>query len=336
MYDSQNINGLSRMDENDIYTKFNRSGFYRAKVISNNDPLNLGRIKIRIPSLHGMSEEQTFYVPDAHLPYAFPGIMDVASNHIGRYMIPIEGALVWVSFETGTENFVYFGGIYCIKPNNDKYIYFNRNINNGGSQKIDSDDIGPENDPHRYVLFKSIKGATIYIDDRDATECIHIEDRFGNSIHMDSNGTIINSRTPLKANYPYLITYYMDVDLVSDDVIFTTPENNIYDSKELKNNVPNIIIGAKVVYLCKGTIAGSGFITAVSDYTVTISTNALMCHKCRLETDGDYLMLYNNDQNFIKDKDELVVHGTNRDEVIESEGVDLETGKDKDQLIIDD
>lgn len=337
MYDSQNLNGFSRMNEDDIYTKFDRSGFYRAKVISNNDPLNLGRVKIRIPSLHGISERQTFYVPDAHLPYAYPGIMDVATNHIGKYMIPIEGSLVWISFEAGTENFIYFGGIYCIKPNNDKYIYFNRNINNGESKKIDTDDIEADNDPHRYVLFKSIKGATIYIDDRDATECIHIEDRFGNSINMNSSGTTINSRTPLKANYPYLITYYMDVDLVSDDVIFNTPESNIYTSKELENNVDKIIVGAKVVYLSKGVIAGSGFITDInSNFTVTISTNALMCHKCRLETDGDYLMLYNDEDKFIKDKDELIIHGTDVDEVIETEGIDLETGKDKDQLIIDD
>lgn len=337
MYDSQNINGFSRMNEEDIYSEFDRTGFYRAKVISNKDPLNLGRIKIRIPGLHGISEAQTFYVPDAHLPYAYPGNMDVATNHIGKYMMPIEGSLVWVSFETGTTNFVYFGGIYCAKPNNDRYIYFNRNINNGGSLKIDSDDIESDNDPHRYVLFKSIKGSTIYIDDRDATECIHIEDRFGNSINMNKNGTTINSKTPLKANYPYLITYYMDVDLVSDDVIFNTLESNIYDSKKLENNVEDLTIGAKVVYLSKGTIAGSGFITNVNgDFTVTISTNALMCHKCRLETDGDYMMLYNNENKIIKDEDQLIVHGTKIDETIESEGIDPETGKDKDQLIIDD
>lgn len=335
MYDTQNLNGLSNIQDEQVYEKADKTGFYRAQVVSNKDPLNLGRVKIRIPSFHGVSSEQSSYVPDAHLPYAFPGAMIGAANHMGSYILPLEGSLVWVSFETGTDNFVYFGGVYCIKPNGDKYIYFNRNVNGGDSIKIDSDDIESDNDPHRYVLFKSIKGSIIYIDDRDATESIHIEDRFNNKIIMNKNGTTINSDTPLKANYPYLITYYMDVDHVSDDVVYTIPTNLIYREQKLSNNI-DPVVGAKVAYICNGEIAGSGFIIDVDGYYCTISTNAVMCHKCRLETDGDYLAIYGKRETLTKDDDELIVHGTEEDSIVEGSDIDPETGKDGDQLIIED
>ena len=42
--------------------------FYRGVVVDVNDPLKLGRAKIRIPSLHGVNSRLENFVPDASLP----------------------------------------------------------------------------------------------------------------------------------------------------------------------------------------------------------------------------------------------------------------------------
>jgi uncharacterized protein involved in type VI secretion and phage assembly len=65
-------------------------GKYRGRVVSNDDPLGLGRVQISCPSLLG-SGRQSWALPS--LPYAGPGV--------GLFLVPPADADIWVEFEGG-------------------------------------------------------------------------------------------------------------------------------------------------------------------------------------------------------------------------------------------
>ena len=93
-----------------INTSYNRhySSIYRGVVESNEDPLKLGRCKVRVPSVHG----QLTYPIDV-LPWARPIAPSPVNDHRGSVNIPEVGDIVWVFFEGAVKDFpVYFGGTY--------------------------------------------------------------------------------------------------------------------------------------------------------------------------------------------------------------------------------
>jgi len=65
-------------------------GKYRGKVAGNVDPLQLGRIQVRVPAVYGEGAS-AWALPAA--PYAGPGV--------GLFLVPPTGANVWVEFEAG-------------------------------------------------------------------------------------------------------------------------------------------------------------------------------------------------------------------------------------------
>lgn len=89
-------------------------GNYRATVVDNVDvddngnPVTSGRVKVRVPKVHGPD------VPDEALPWAhysdpFMGGLD----DVGSILIPEVGAMVWVFFEAGDHDQpVYFAGAH--------------------------------------------------------------------------------------------------------------------------------------------------------------------------------------------------------------------------------
>ncbi len=65
-------------------------GKYRGVVDDNQDPLNLGRIKARVPEV----------LEDVATGWALPCV-PYAGDGIGTYMVPPEGSRVWIEFEAG-------------------------------------------------------------------------------------------------------------------------------------------------------------------------------------------------------------------------------------------
>ena len=66
-------------------------GTYRGIVVSNQDPMNCGRLKVRVPQVHGKQTPDVWAFPKA--PYASKGC--------GIFCAPDEGTWVYVSFDHG-------------------------------------------------------------------------------------------------------------------------------------------------------------------------------------------------------------------------------------------
>tara|TARA_R110001592_G_scaffold347604_1_gene641219 strand:- start:138 stop:881 length:744 start_codon:yes stop_codon:yes gene_type:complete len=71
---------------------FNESKFRPAKVIANNDPEELGRVKVRV---YGIYEDT---IPDDDLPWAVPDFTFIGSS-LGSFIVPTVDTIVNVYFE---------------------------------------------------------------------------------------------------------------------------------------------------------------------------------------------------------------------------------------------
>lgn len=153
-------------------------GKYRGYVSGVADPLNLGRIKARVPRLLGEAETG-WALPCA--PYAGPDQ--------GVFMIPEVGAGVWIEFEGGDLSRPIWSGGFWGKP---------------GTGDIDQPDstarkapptseIPKEHYPERVVdqnvrVIKSATGHYILLDDRPDTARVEIRDHVGNRIILSREG----------------------------------------------------------------------------------------------------------------------------------------------------
>jgi uncharacterized protein involved in type VI secretion and phage assembly len=77
-------------------------GKYRATVVNNIDPLQIGRIQAMIPDAAG-------YVPST---WAMP-CLPVAGINTGVFTVPIIGSGVWIEFERGNPDYpIWVGGYW--------------------------------------------------------------------------------------------------------------------------------------------------------------------------------------------------------------------------------
>lgn len=169
------------------------TGIYRAIVVSNKDPLELGRIQVRIPFLHGAPTQGSF-ISDAALPYAIP-CFPFASHDAGVFLLPETNSMVFIIFEDGdTSKPVYMGQMYSKgsnTPTNLSYTDSGMYSSTGDRlKKANTDDIpsGAYNKGifKRFILFKSPKGSTIQVNDNDEQESLEFYDRAGQSFVMHS------------------------------------------------------------------------------------------------------------------------------------------------------
>jgi uncharacterized protein involved in type VI secretion and phage assembly len=76
-------------------------GKYRGKVANNVDPLQLGRIQVKVPSVLG----------DGQMSWAMPCV-PFAGSGVGFFAIPPNDANVWVEFEGGNPDFPIWSGCF--------------------------------------------------------------------------------------------------------------------------------------------------------------------------------------------------------------------------------
>ncbi|WP_151769747.1 phage baseplate assembly protein V [Streptomyces abyssomicinicus] len=76
-------------------------GKFRGRVVSNDDPLRIGRITVEVPDVLG-SEPSTWALPC--LPFT--------GTRAGHFAVPQEGAGVWVEFEQGDPSYPVWTGCW--------------------------------------------------------------------------------------------------------------------------------------------------------------------------------------------------------------------------------
>ena len=168
------------------------NAFYMAVVVDTNDIENLGRIKARIPAIHGVTSAEACYLPDNDIPWARPAIFAGAGNDMGQFIVPTKGSIVFMTFEF--DDFskpIYFGGVPMLYSGTPKTYNDNAQIYSGDNIKITTKDRITDMEQYcssaKQVIYKSLKGSTIYIDDKDGGECITIIDAAGQQIIMENN-----------------------------------------------------------------------------------------------------------------------------------------------------
>lgn len=198
MYDNYNIGGNFFSDANKMLldsTRVNFNMFYRGIVVNVDDPMHLGRAKVRVPSIHGTNRNNSNFVPDSSLPWATPAVWSNAGNDMGEFNPPTPGNRVFITFEAGDSRYpIYFGGIPT-KIGNAKYYKPEVGILMGATQEINDDDtIKDTVTGKERVIFKSFKGATIIVDDFDGNEYLKIIDQSGQTFTMANKGDMLPRR----------------------------------------------------------------------------------------------------------------------------------------------
>ncbi len=164
------------------------NGIYRARVESNLDPLHLGRVKCRVPQLHGIPGGDSALDNDG-LPWAYPITLTGTGYNHGSCVVPETGDYVFVMFENGDRNSpVYMGGCYGIPTKGKEYGNVGTDASSksmhGGKGWTSAPNINeipqevyPVGDaPNGKVIYKSPKGFIIMTHETDNEESLIIAD----------------------------------------------------------------------------------------------------------------------------------------------------------------
>lgn len=157
-------------------------GIYRATVVLNIDPLQMGRIGVVVPDVGSVTPST----------WAMPSV-PIAGKQAGVYVVPQIGSGVWVQFEGGDPDHpVWTGGwwgnaaevptLALAGPPGDPNIVFQTARQN---TLMISDLPGPTGG----IMLKSSTGATIIVNDTG----IYIQNGKGASIVMTGPTVTINS-----------------------------------------------------------------------------------------------------------------------------------------------
>lgn len=212
----------------------NNTAIVRGVVVSTKDPENRGRIKVRIPSYHGIPQSGRSYTTDEQLPWCIPGLFASGGNDLGQRIVPVVGTRVLVLFEEGDLGRpVYLGGIPQQIGGDKVYNKGNTDVF-GGGVLINTDDTmrdfdASSNPSSQGVLFKSLKGFTIYYNDTDGHEVVKIISQAGQIIKMESLETVTTRRgTNEVADYSSRITISngdkQDIIMEDDKILLTIGE----------------------------------------------------------------------------------------------------------------
>ncbi|MCG3114275.1 MAG: phage baseplate assembly protein V [Candidatus Manganitrophus sp. SA1] len=135
-------------------------GKYRGFVQDNNDPEQLGRLKVTVPSL----------LADAVSGWAWPAV-PYAGAGIGFFFMPQVGDLVWVEFIEGELDHPVWTGCSWGKP--------------GGQSELPEEAL--QSYPQQQVI-KTPSGNVIIINDSSGSESITVRTKEGTEIVIDRSG----------------------------------------------------------------------------------------------------------------------------------------------------
>jgi len=183
-------------------------GVYRGFVEYINDPLQTGRLKVRIPNIYGLQGD----TPTENLPWALTCSNFGGGHDFGSKMIPPVGSTVFVVFEGGKVEYPIVIGTWDGIPNKPVTMLRNPKLNlprgevsmsptsqNSKGEATNTPWLsspGPDppgeflrqvnHRPETSVPFKTVKGTAIIIEERDEVEHTDFIDRAGQGLFMKS------------------------------------------------------------------------------------------------------------------------------------------------------
>ncbi len=215
------------------------------------DPLQLGRVKIRINTVH--NNENTQQLPTSSLPWAIPlvPIISSSTNQVGLAPVgPQIGSTVFGFFMDGAESQmpVYIGAMFGI-PDRDVKRHdvpeLARGINNLSRQIVGPEPQSAYNAKYPYnKVFRSESGHVFEIDDTPNYERTHSFHKSGTYTEIDSAGRRVNK-------------------IVGDDFEIVVKDKTVY----VQGNV-NIQINGNASITCPQA-TWNGDLTLNGDLTVT-------------------------------------------------------------------
>jgi hypothetical protein len=228
-------------------------GKYRGTVEDNQDPLKLGRLKLRIPSLlidDPDSPEKDEGVTD----WAWPCVPSGGAGEQGFFFIPEPQSHVWVEFEEGNIDHPIWVGTFWANPGGTPQT---------PTEAQDMSGTKNDNEPKRRVL-KTSSGHFLEFCDIDGKESITLQHQGGAVIDMDEKGsiTIVNKN----GSYLYLNADAGEASLVdekgnnismtSNGVTVTSKDSSVVDlSKDAVQVIAkNVHIRSQTVSLGEGAL----------------------------------------------------------------------------------
>lgn len=164
------------------------SGVYRARVEANMDPLKIGRVRVRVPMFHG---DQKTGIKTKDLPWAYPSSQSAGYGY-GTFIVPEVGEWVFVIFEDCDKDYpVYIGSSYG-KGSSESKTYGDKDGQGTWSSTPNSNEVPTDAqraEPTRKVIYKSPKGASVEIDEKNGEEQIAITDALGQMFKLESHLT---------------------------------------------------------------------------------------------------------------------------------------------------
>ena len=152
-------------------------GLLRGIVVDNNDPLKLGRVKIRVIAAYG---EQ----PVNNLPWAWPCFPYGGAKEQGFFAVPEKGAGVYVMFQ-------YKDG----EPDPTYPVWLGQWH---AQNETPSEIAGNSEDAHHYKGFKTTSGHNMIFCDKPGEEFIEIKDKHGSYIRLKDGDIEIHAERNMK------------------------------------------------------------------------------------------------------------------------------------------
>lgn len=190
---------------------------YRGVVENVADPLLLGRVQVRVPAIHGINyggkeevSETNRFIPTYDLPFAYViSTGGGGSSDMGTSIPLTVGALVLVIFEGGSiYTPIVLGNLHCFPSSsypvntdpwhelpNYRYVPMAMSYSNRPEPTTPTEAcLSYRQSQTRFVIHKSLKGHTIWGEDRDDNECFEIIDRNGQGFRMEGAISVVDNK----------------------------------------------------------------------------------------------------------------------------------------------
>jgi len=235
--------------------------WFIGKVVSIEDPMQLGRIRVRI---HGIHTDNTQEIPDDGLPWAqtIVPITEGGTNGLGNITGIQPNARVFGIFLDGANSQLplILGSLPKLEESSAGGRSTDQRIRGGDDGKNSltitkkpNSNIGEPDDPYAAVypnnaVHRTPSGHVIELDDTEDAERIHIYHRSGTHIEMHPNGDVV---THHKNGFR---------TVTGNDKLEVTENMEIKVGKDLK-----ITVGGNMTQ----TVTGNETVTVGKDQTVT-------------------------------------------------------------------